>query len=404
MLRTSIDKNTSTKVRICQGRKRPTRTAHAPPELTSLFCRCREYPADIISQGHETKIVYKLDWGRCPRHAAYQLWNTICEYPETIPWFLLWEGKRHQYEGYYNRVLRGIRDWLWLAQPRGRLFVITPMSDVGGKMMNTEELVGLVKASAQCRVKGQRFGRPKDPGGDVLRNIAKGIYNYSLGLVPQHCLSEDDLLLLVRLSEISFSPRDLARIAKYKCYKGITWETAKSELKAALDLDKRLLKLATAASWEPCDGSDDTLAQASKGIWGCQDAAHLNQWELSYYVPTIKVPHSLARWLAGRLPRNPERDESANKIWREVKEATEGYELAARELVRAQRELSNAVLITVQNQQDVIANYLDRKEEVSCEERELKQKLVGVLGGEVQHVIPVEPDSENHIVLAESQL
>jgi hypothetical protein len=284
------------------------------------------------------------------------LWNTICEYPENIPWFLLWEGKRAQYEGYYNRVLRGIRDWLWLAQPRGRLLVITPMSDVGGKMMNREELVSLVKASAGCRVRGQRFGRPKDPGGDVLRNIANRIYNYSLGLVPQHYLSEDDLLLLVRLSEISFSPRDLTRIATYSCYKGITWETAKSALKAAFDLNKRLLKIATGASWELDDGLDDTLAQASKGVCGCQDAAHLNPWELSYYVPTIKVPHSLARWLAERLPRNPERDESANRIWRDVKKATEGYERAALELVRAQRELSIALLITVQNHKEAIAN------------------------------------------------
>lgn len=404
MLSTSIRANTSTKVRICQGRKRPTRTGHAPPELTSLFCRCREYPADIISQGHGTKIVFKLDWGRCPRHAAYQLWNTICEYPENIPWFLLWEGKRDRYGGYYNRVLRGIRDWLWLAQPRGRLVVITPMSDVGGKMMNREELVSLVKASAQYNVKGQRFGRPKDPGGDILRKIANNIYNYSLELVPQQYLSEDDLLLLVRLSEISFSPRDLARIAAYGSYKGINWETAKSELKAALDLDKRLLKLATAASWELDDRSDDTLAEASKGVCAGQEAAHLNPWELSYYVPTIKVPHSLARWLAERLPRNPERDESANRIWRDVKKATEGYERAALELARAQRELSNAVLITVQNQQEVIGTYLDRKEEASCEERELKQKLVDVLGDEVQDAMPAEPDSDNHIVFAESQL
>lgn len=331
MLRTSIQPNSSTKVRICQDRRRPKRSVDAPEELRCLPCTCRRYPAEITSVGGVPKVSYKPDWSKCPRHASINLWNIVSEYPATIPWFRLWEGTKGEYNKYYNSALRFIDDWLWLAQPYGRRALITPVHDAGGEKIEKAEVIELVKTAACCDVKGRRYGRPENKGGVVLN------------------LCDNSLTIL-----------DLDKIRRYGEYKGITSEQV-------------LIALFKDDGYEP-----DVEGIKLAGTVGANSGS---SWDVRLAVPRIEVPPSLATWLVTKLPHDAERDEAANRIWWDVNNLTEDYRQIMKAYKHAQGEMPTSVLVTVDNYKEVIADYIDKERELSSEEIKLKQKICTVLGG-----------------------
>jgi len=303
-----------------------------------------------------------------------------------VQWFHLWEGTRQQYKQYYNKTLRMLSDWVWIKQPSQRVVVVTPDPDAGGSIMKKEQLISLIKSSVHCDERGSRFGRQKN----TQRNIIRDICDISLKQLPStDLLSEEDIRTLTGLSDVSFSWDDMHKIAKYGEFRGVTWEAAKSALKAALDLKKKLSRASTCdvdESWNTSDEPDDIDTEYKKAV---QDI-----WETTPYVPKIRVPYSLAGWLAKQLPPHPDSNEASRKVWLDVKEVTEDYEKAAFGLVQTQGKMRTSVLVTVQNHKEIIAEYLERDKEVSNEEVGLKQKLCAVLEAGNESSLPEAIESD----------
>lgn len=316
--------NTITHPRSCQDqqnkRRRPQQNGKPPDRLTQGFggCTCIYHPSEVQPHEGENRAVKWYDWSRCPVHAAINLWNIISVWKYA---FILWEGKREEYD-YKTIGLRKIEfDWIWLTQSRDRRIILVSEPIDGTKHVSQDDLIDIIRDTIISKPENGPRYRQKQ---------------HTERLNTMDTCDEPSFQDTSRLSDIDYLRLEI----QYECD-----PKKRSELMEALDA---LIE----DSWRLEEEGNDEL----------------DTWQPELAVPRIRVPMYMADRVSKLLPLNPGHDLEANRKWWLLHDYLKDYTKATDAYSKAERKLSLSTIAVILSERQGVRHYLDCLHEVENEQ------------------------------------